>query len=171
MKIHQTNPLWHVAQRAEGDCKKKGNKLFSRVCCARTRGNGFQPKERRFRQDMRNECSTKKVVRHWNRLPREAVDAPSLETLKVRLDGALSILNCCRCPCSLQRSWTGWRLRVPSNSNDSMILCHCVHRAVLILLWIPKVPCVPRAVWSVWMRASGLWLGSFLVSLLGSLHL
>jgi len=33
-----------------------------------------------------------RVVRHWNRLPREAVDAPSLETLKVRLDGALSNL-------------------------------------------------------------------------------
>ena len=30
------------------------------------------------------------VVRHWHRLPREVVDAPSLETLKVRLDGALS---------------------------------------------------------------------------------
>jgi len=32
------------------------------------------------------------VVRHWTRLPREVVDAPSLETLKVRLDGALSNL-------------------------------------------------------------------------------
>ena len=30
------------------------------------------------------------VVKHWTRLPREVVDAPSLETLKVRLDGALS---------------------------------------------------------------------------------
>jgi len=28
-------------------------------------------------------------VRHWHRLPTEAVDAPSLETFKVRLDGAL----------------------------------------------------------------------------------
>ena len=28
----------------------------------------------------------------------------------------------CRCPCSLQKSWTGWPLRVPSNSNDSMVL-------------------------------------------------
>jgi len=31
-----------------------------------------------------------RIVRHWHRLPREVVDAPSLETLKVRPDGALS---------------------------------------------------------------------------------
>jgi len=28
-----------------------------------------------------------RVVRHWNRFLRDVVDAPSLETLKVRLDG------------------------------------------------------------------------------------
>ena len=33
-----------------------------------------------------------RVVRHWARLPREAVDAPSLEVFKARLDGALSNL-------------------------------------------------------------------------------
>jgi len=27
-------------------------------------------------------------VRYWNRLPREAVDAPSLQAFKARLDGA-----------------------------------------------------------------------------------
>ena len=32
------------------------------------------------------------VVKHWHRLPREVVDAPSLEAFKVRLDGALSNL-------------------------------------------------------------------------------
>ena len=33
-----------------------------------------------------------RVVKHWNKLPREVVDAPSLETFNVRLDGALSNL-------------------------------------------------------------------------------
>ena len=35
---------------------------------------------------------TQRVVRHWHRLPSEAVDAPSLEVLKARLDGALGNL-------------------------------------------------------------------------------
>ena len=37
-------------------------------------------------------CSTQRVVTHWNRLPREAVDAPSLEAFKARLDVALGSL-------------------------------------------------------------------------------
>jgi len=32
------------------------------------------------------------VVRHWNRLPREVADAPSLETFTAELDVALSNL-------------------------------------------------------------------------------
>jgi len=35
---------------------------------------------------------TLRAVRHWNRLPKEVVDAPCLETLRVRLDGALNKL-------------------------------------------------------------------------------
>jgi len=34
------------------------------------------------------------VVTHWNRLPKEAVDAPSLQALKARLDVALGSLVC-----------------------------------------------------------------------------
>jgi len=33
---------------------------------------------------------TVRVVMHWDRIPKEVTDAPSLETFKVRLDGALS---------------------------------------------------------------------------------
>ena len=35
---------------------------------------------------------TVRVLKHWNRLPRVVVDAPSLETFKARLDKALGNL-------------------------------------------------------------------------------
>ncbi|KFR01220.1 hypothetical protein N306_08977, partial [Opisthocomus hoazin] len=54
--------------------------------------NGYKLKEGRFRLDTRKKFITMRVVRHWNRLPREAVDAPSLAVFKARLDGALTNL-------------------------------------------------------------------------------
>ena len=45
-----------------------------------------------LRLDIRVKIFTKRVVRCWNRLLREAVDAPSLEVFKAKLDGALSSL-------------------------------------------------------------------------------
>ena len=49
-------------------------------------------KEGRFRSDVRKKFFTVRVVKHWHRLPREVVAAPSLAVFKARLDGALSNL-------------------------------------------------------------------------------
>ena len=76
----------------KGAYRKAGEGLFTRACSDRTRGNGFKLKEGRFRLDIRKKFFTVRVVRHWHRLPREAVGAPSLEVSKARLDGALSNL-------------------------------------------------------------------------------
>ena len=50
------------------------------------------------------------VVRHWHRLPRETVDAPSLEVFKARLDGTLGSLISIKYggwwPCLKQGGWT-----------------------------------------------------------------
>ncbi|KFU92127.1 hypothetical protein M959_00598, partial [Chaetura pelagica] len=54
--------------------------------------NGFKLKEGRFRLDVGKKFFTMRVVRHWNSLSREAVDATSLEVFKARLNGALSNL-------------------------------------------------------------------------------
>ena len=79
-------------QYIKGAYKKDGERLFTRACSDRTRGNGLKLKEVRVRLEIRKQFPTIRVVRHWNRLPREVVDAPSLEMLKVRSDGALSNL-------------------------------------------------------------------------------
>ena len=77
-------------QYLKGAYRKEGHKFFSKACCDRTRSNGFKLRESRSRLDIRKKLFTMRVMKHWHRLPRDVVDAPSLETFKVRLDGALS---------------------------------------------------------------------------------
>ena len=79
-------------QYMKGTYKKDGERLFTKACSDRTRGNGFKLKEGGFRLYRRKQLFMMRVVRHWNRLPREFVAAPSLEVFKARLDGALSNL-------------------------------------------------------------------------------
>ena len=74
-------------QYLKGGWKEEEDRLFSRVCGGRARRSDFKLEQEKFRLVIGKEFFTIRVVRQWHRLRREAVDAPSLWTPEVRLEG------------------------------------------------------------------------------------
>jgi len=61
----------------KGGCREVGVSVQAAI--NRTRGNGLRLHQGRFRLDIRKKLFTERVVKHWQRLPRDVVESPSLE--------------------------------------------------------------------------------------------
>ena len=56
------------------------------VCGNRARENGHKLEHKKFHTNMQKNFFAVRVMEHWNRLPRESVEPPSLEIFKTHLD-------------------------------------------------------------------------------------
>ena len=98
----------------------------------RTRGNGHKLKQRKFQLNTRKNFFPLRVTEPWHRLPKEAVESPSLEIFQTRLDTIL---------CSLL--WVtllqqGVGQDDPQRSLPTLPFCDCVRGALQLPGgWVP----------------------------------
>lgn len=70
---------------ARGLIRETEKDFLNKANCNNTMGSGFELKYSKFSLALRKKIFTMRVMRHWNLLPREVVDASYLEAFKVRL--------------------------------------------------------------------------------------
>ena len=81
--------LRNASKYLQGGGQEDGDRLFPVVPSDRTRGNGHKLKQRKLQLKMRKNFFPVRVTEPWPRLPREAVESPSLEIFQPRLDKVL----------------------------------------------------------------------------------
>jgi len=79
--------LYSFLRRGSGE---GGADLFSKASSDSVHGSGSELHQGRFSLDLRKHFFTEWVIKHWNSLSREVVDAPSLSVYKRHLDNALN---------------------------------------------------------------------------------
>jgi len=84
--------LRNASKYLQGGCQVDGARLFSVVPSDRTRRNGHKLKQRKLQLNTRKNFFPLRVTEPWPRLPREAVESPSLEIFQTRLDAVLCSL-------------------------------------------------------------------------------
>ena len=78
----------------KGGYKEDGDSLFTRSHMEKTRSNGYKLLLGRFQLDTGGKLFTMKTISHWNNLPREVVDLPTLDTFKIQMARVLGHLDC-----------------------------------------------------------------------------
>jgi len=81
-----------VLQYLKDICTGSGGSLFTRSHVEETRGNGYKLQWERFHLRIRKTFLTVRAINHWNNLPRDVVESPSLEVFRMRLDRVLDNL-------------------------------------------------------------------------------
>jgi len=108
-------------QCMKGAYKQERQQLFMKVDSDRTRGMVVNSGRGCLGWILGGIFCTQRVVMQWNRLPKEVVDAPSLEAFKARLDVALDILGCWLATLHTAGYWNWMSIVVLFNPGHSMI--------------------------------------------------